>query len=74
MTQFDLSTLNRTEADELYSLVCKYQRSDKATYDERGWCAGILDKLFSIIASGTTTFPVCDADYTTIIHKAYALK
>ena len=90
MTQFDLSTLSRTEADELTTVMRKYQRSlyketspgkyspdlsNFANYNEwdlqRGWCAGILDKLFDINASGNTTFPVCDADYTATIQKAY---
>ncbi len=71
MSSFDLSLLSYDEAKELYGLVRKYQESEKPTYEQRGWCASVLDKLFDILASGDTPFPICDEDYTYVIEEAF---
>ena len=67
---FDLSLLSHDEAHELYRSVSKYQQSGESTYEQRGWCAGVLDKLMCIMGTGDTFFPVCDQNYTYVIEQS----
>ena len=72
MKTFDLSSLSIDETSDLYDLVRKFQVT-KASEKERGYCANVLDKLMCIMGTGSTSFPVCDKNYTSVIEKAYAL-
>ena len=67
---FDLSLLSHDEAKKLYRSVRKYQESGEPTYEQRGWCASVLDKLMCIMGTGSAIFPVCDEDYTYVIEQA----
>ena len=67
---FDLSLLSHEEAHELYKFVRKYQESGEPTQEQRGWCASVLDKLMCIMGMGSTSFPICDEDYTYVIEQS----